>query len=112
MRLMLTGETIVYEPDELVLHDHPDTMHALKREVFGYGSGLTSAAMRILVRGPRRRRLIASLFSGIKFAISPRHKKNSRKGSKFPVDLTLREVAGMAYGPIGCFSCTTANFAR
>jgi GT2 family glycosyltransferase len=109
MRLMLAGETIVYEPDALVLHDHPDTMEALKREVFGYGSGLTAAAARTLLRGPDRGRLLRALGSGVGYALNPRSPKNERKGTRYPLGLTLRELAGMAYGPLGLLRSTLAD---
>lgn len=101
MRLMLAGETIVYEPDALVLHDHPDTMDALKREVFGYGSGLTAALSRVAISGPDRCQLAGSFRSGFSYALRPDSPKNSRKGADFPFYLSMFELIGMAYGPIG-----------
>ncbi|MGK2878245.1 MAG: glycosyltransferase family 2 protein [Solirubrobacterales bacterium] len=101
MRLMLAGEAIVYEPDAPVLHDHPDTFDSLKAGVFGRGSGLTAAVTRTLVRGPHRARLLRALGAGTRFALHPESPKHERKGSRYPLGLTLRELAGMAYGPIG-----------
>lgn len=101
VRLMLDDRVIVYDPEVRVLHDHPESMNALKREVFGYGSGLTAATTRTLLKGPQRLRLIASLFAGLRFALDPKSSKNLRKGDGFPVGLTLRELLGMFYGPLG-----------
>jgi hypothetical protein len=51
--------------------------------------------------GRTRRELLRRLPAGLAYALGPRSPKNARKPLGYPRRLTLFELAGMAYGPIG-----------
>ena len=48
------GHRLVYEPAALVRHDHQSTEEGLRRQVFGYGAGLTAYLTRTVIERPTR----------------------------------------------------------
>jgi GT2 family glycosyltransferase len=100
IRLMLCGHELVYEPASAVLHEHPSSQAQLRNMVYNYGVGTTSVIAKQFFIGTHRRRLLRALPAGLVLALSPRSEKNQRKGETFPVSYTLRELAGMAGGPL------------
>jgi GT2 family glycosyltransferase len=100
IRLFLDDRQLVYQPAAMVWHEHPATDAMLERQVFCYGAGLISAITKQILHGNHRSRLLRSIPGGFMLAVSPTSDKNARKGRAFPRYLSLRELAGMAYGPI------------
>jgi GT2 family glycosyltransferase len=47
-RALATGATVVYEPQALVYHDHPETMRALRRTLIRYALGAGARAAKTL----------------------------------------------------------------
>ncbi|MFY9487540.1 MAG: glycosyltransferase [Solirubrobacterales bacterium] len=101
IRVLISGLELVYEPSAMIWHEHPDTIEHIEREVQHYGSGLSAAIVKQLVCGPRRRRLLRGFAAGVRYGLSPGSPKNARKGDRYPLRLTIAELIGVAYGPIG-----------
>ena len=100
IRLILSGQTLVYEPRAIVRHPHLDTARLLNRKVFGYGVGLGALIAKHLTSGSDRVRLIRLIPAGLQYLLSRGSRKNAMKGRDFPRRLELIEWAGMALGPI------------
>jgi glycosyltransferase involved in cell wall biosynthesis len=95
------GHAVVYEPAAVSYHPHAREYAALKRQMYGYGAGLTAYLTRCLLNKPSRIFEIAMRApQGIAFALSPSSKKNACKQTGYPKELTRAELRGMAYGPI------------
>jgi GT2 family glycosyltransferase len=47
-RALSAGATVVYEPQALVYHDHPETVRALRRTLIRYGLGAGAQAAKVL----------------------------------------------------------------
>jgi len=101
LRTIITGHTIVYEPRALVHHAHRVDYAALCRQIYGYGSGLVAVWLKTLTTNPTLTLDFArKAVPGLRFAISTKSSKNSRKRADYPSELTKLELRGMLYGPI------------
>ncbi len=100
IRLILRGQTLVFEPGAIVRHRHLDAMNQLYRKVFSYGVGLGALITKHLTSAPNRRGLIRLIPTGIRYLLSPQSRKNAAKATDFPRQLDLVEWIGMALGPI------------
>lgn len=99
-RVVLAGHHLVYSPDPIVFHDHHREMPALRRQIFGYGIGLTAYLTKQLCTSPRARREIPpKALRGARYALSGDSTKNAGKGGDYPRSLTVLELLGMALGP-------------
>ena len=99
--VLLCGYGLIYEPAAVVRHSHPRDYEALRRQVYGYGVGLTAYLTKTLIDRPRltgqiARRLPRALAHGL----SARSSRNSRRPADYPSELTRRERLGMIAGPI------------
>ena len=100
IRLILSGQTLVYEPRAIVRHRHLDTIRLLHRKVFSYGIGLGALTAKHLTSGPNRSRPIRLIPAGIRYLVSRESRKNATKGPDFPRRLDVIEWIGLALGPI------------
>lgn len=100
-RIIVGGEALVYEPAAIVRHAHYRDYAALRRQIYGYGVGLTAFLTNAMVKHPR---LLADLMGklplGIVYALSPSSGKNQKKGRDYPEELTALERKGLLYGPL------------
>ncbi len=100
-RIIVGGEALVYEPAAIVRHAHYRDYAALRRQIYGYGVGLTAFLTNAMVEHPR---LLADLMGklplGIVYALSPSSGKNQKKGRDYPEELTALERKGLLYGPL------------
>lgn len=100
-RIITEGYTLVYEPTAIVRHTHYRDFAALRRQIYGYGVGLTAFATKALADQPG---LLLSLLRrtprGLHYALSPASGKNLKKGRDYPPELTTLERKGMIYGPL------------
>ncbi len=98
--IVTSGRRVVYAPTAIVYHSHYREYAHLRKQLYGYGIGLTAFLTRVIVDRPSRvfdfLRLIPM---GLYFALSPRSRKNARKQAGYPRDLTLGELFGMIRGP-------------
>ncbi len=100
IRVLWSGRKLAYEPGALIFHHHRDTYAALRRQVYGYGVGLSACLISCLSRNPRALADVASRVPvGLKYLLSPSSGKNRRRSADYPRSLALAEAAGIAYGP-------------
>jgi GT2 family glycosyltransferase len=101
IRLLWGGWQLVYQPTALVWHHHRDTYDGLRRQVYGYGVGLSACMLSCLSRRPEMiPDFLARVPPGIRYLVSPSSPKNRRRTISYPRHLAFVEMAGMAYGPI------------
>jgi len=101
IRVLLSGDTLVYEPRAVVRHPHPDTMRLLHQQAFNYGAGLGALVAKHLTIGPNRTGMIRRIPAGLGYLFGRGSRKNSSKQPDFPRRLELLEVLGLVAGAIG-----------
>ena len=105
VRVLFHGRAIAYEPSAIVWHHHRSDLVGLRRQIFGYGTGLSAFLTKHLLDTGTRQDLLRRIPQGIAKAVTvPRGKSDSQTadalaavGSKRA--LIVREFAGMAMGP-------------
>ncbi|GAA2005845.1 glycosyltransferase [Nakamurella flavida] len=127
LRILQGGYTLAYEPAALVWHRHRSDMAGLRKQIFGYGSGLTAYVTKLLLDSRSRRALLRQVGPGLAQAVRVTRSSKRVQGSApaeepvatahdLPADgqvqalppapplptttLRLRELAGMAMGPV------------
>lgn len=100
VRIILSGQTIAYEPCAIVWHRHPDTPERLRSQAFNYGVGLGAMLGKHLLVGPARLRLLALIPAGLRYLLHKESRKNAAKSADFPATLSARERLGMLFGPV------------
>ena len=101
LKVLFAGRAIAYEPSALAWHRHPREYAALRRTMFHYGAGLSSLMVKWATSSTANATAIASrLPAAARLALQPGSRKNARKQPGYPVELTLRELAGMLSGPL------------
>jgi glycosyltransferase involved in cell wall biosynthesis len=100
LSVILKGGVVVYEPAALVHHFHRADYVSLKRQVRGYGVGMSAVLVKHLLRGPGPAvAILRKVPRGIVRLLNPNAPKNARKGSDFPRELTMQERRGITAGP-------------
>lgn len=98
-RTVLCGYPLVYQPRAVVWHSHRRDYVGLRKQVYSYGSGLTSYLMKTLLRNPQLWfDFCCRVPAGLRFAVSPTSDKNARKSTSYPPDLTRTEIRGAVHG--------------
>ncbi|MBN1426977.1 MAG: glycosyltransferase [Anaerolineae bacterium] len=98
--VILAGYRLIYEPAAIVWHQHRREYEALRRQVFGYGVGLSAYLTRACVRHPRHAiNMLIKLPQGIRHMVSPNSTKNVGKPTDFPRELNRLERLGLLCGP-------------
>ena len=100
VRVLNRGQGVVYEPRAIVWHEHPSGMTRLRRQVYNYGVGLGAMLGKQLIAGPRRRRLLAAVPTGVRYLRDSKSRKNLGKPANYPRHLTWLERLGMLVGPL------------
>jgi O-antigen biosynthesis protein len=98
MRIILSGNRIVYEPAAIVSHYHRTDLAELSKQMRSYGTGNTAALAAIMFRVPRaRRELPLRILHGVLriFTLSDRVKDNPT----LPQGLISKEIRGLLIGP-------------
>jgi cellulose synthase/poly-beta-1,6-N-acetylglucosamine synthase-like glycosyltransferase len=98
MRIILSGNRIVYEPAAIVAHFHRTGLAELTRQMRSYGTGNTAALAALALRCPRARRELPSrMIHGMLrvSALNDRVKGNPT----LPRGLMRKEVGGLLIGP-------------
>lgn len=95
-RILLAGHALVYEPAAVVWHHHRVAPDDLKRQLHGYGLGLSAYITKLLTSratiGPVLRRVPA----GVKIFVTARKEDHA---DDVPVELGLTETYGFLAGP-------------
>lgn len=99
VRLLLAGETIVYEPGFIAWHPHPDSMERLSKEVFAYGVGLGAMLSKHLLGGPQRRWLLRNAPGGVRYLFNRGSRKHASKGRGYSHGLDHLELVGLVVSP-------------
>jgi O-antigen biosynthesis protein len=98
--VLLRGYRLVYEPMAVVRHTHLRDPAALRRQVYGYGVGLTAYLTKCFIDRPA---LLAPAARHLPRAaahvLSPESAKNVRRPDDYPSQLARLELLGMLAGP-------------
>jgi len=98
---IISGYQLVYQPSALVLHQHRRSYESLKKQMYGYGTGLTAFLVRCVLEDPKRiMDILSRVPIGLNYTFAPGSPKNSLKSSDYPRELEWIERKGMLYGPI------------
>lgn len=104
VRVLLADRAIAYEPAAIVWHHHRSDLVGLRRQIFGYGTGLSAFLTKHLMDADTRPDLLRRIPQGIAKAVTvPRGRSEDATvtapavGSKRA--LIAREFVGMAMGP-------------
>jgi GT2 family glycosyltransferase len=100
LEVLLHGYRLVYEPQAVVHHRHARNFPALRRQVYGYGVGLTAYLTKCLLDRPRLAIPVArQLPRALAHALGARSAKNARRPADYPRVLVRLERLGMLAGP-------------
>ncbi|PWW21801.1 GT2 family glycosyltransferase [Geodermatophilus normandii] len=66
VRVLRAGSSIAYEPSALVWHHHRADLAGLRRQMYGYGSGLTAFATKCLLDPGTRRDVLRRVPAGLR----------------------------------------------
>lgn len=103
-RVILAGGTIVYEPTMVVRHHHRDTLRDLRRQMFGFGTGMAASLARCALDDRRYARdIVASLPAGLSTLLTSRRRADAVPGNgartpHLPSHLVAVELLGYAVG--------------
>lgn len=104
LELASLGSTIGFEPRAVVRHHHRRQEADFRRQVFGYGAGLTAMYTRFVLRHPRQLpSMLALVGVGVSQLKASRTMRAPTEKPSFPPSLRLVELAGLLYGPIAYF---------
>jgi GT2 family glycosyltransferase len=94
------GHRLVYQPSAVVRHRHAEDVLALKRQVYGYGVGLTAYLTKCLLDRPwLLLSAVRRLPAAVRYVTAPDSSKNARLPRGYPPRLTRLERIGMLTGP-------------
>ena len=97
VRALRHGLSLAYVPASVVWHVHPKDLEQVRRQVFGYGAGLTAYLTAVMAQ-PRRWELVRSVSRGVRYAVADRR---PALDSPPPVGGLLgQELLGFAWGPL------------
>lgn len=100
VRALIGGQTIIYEPRAVVRHYHRETYADLRKQMVGYGSGLSAFLFRELLFAPHvRAQLLKAVPRGVKFMFDPYSGKNVTRTREYPEELVKVERVGFIKGP-------------
>ena len=109
VRILLEGRAIAYEPGAIVWHHHRSDLAGLRRQIFGYGTGLSAFITKHLLDPDTRPDLLRRIPPGIAKAVIVPLGRPARTGRDAGTrtssgvgsrsSLIAREFAGMAMGP-------------
>ena len=98
--LLLEGGTIVYQPTAIVRHYYRRDYAELRRQLQGYGRGLTSFYMSMFVRRPSCLAEMLRLSHQVTLdQFSRRDRRFSGRSEDFPRDLLRANLIGRLQGP-------------
>jgi GT2 family glycosyltransferase len=97
VRVLLAGRRLVYEPSAIVWHVHRAGDDALRRQLFGYGLGLTAFLTKYVIARGTRRDIMRRLPAGARRI--PRLWSAEEIAGPAPRSLVLAEALGMLAGP-------------
>ncbi len=100
IRLIRSGQVVVFEPGALVQHHHRADAAALRAQIRSYGSGLSAMVTKQLVTDISEGfDIVRRVGPGLSHFLRPSSEKNNRKSPDYPFRLTLVEWMGFLLGP-------------
>lgn len=100
LSILLGGGILVYEPGAIVGHTHRADFTSLRKQLYGYGTGMSAVVAKHLLADPRSAiRVLRRLPAGLRRLLDPTSEKNAGKRADFPRELTRVELMGYARGP-------------
>lgn len=101
LRVILEGYSLLYEPAAIVRHPPYREYAQLRRQIQGYGTGLTACLFKNVVTKPGLLPdFLGKLPRGLLFALSSRSPHHAGKRADYPKELTWLEIKGLLYGPL------------
>jgi len=101
MRILYRGGTIVYQPSAVTRHYHRPDLDGLRRQLVGYGTGLTAAYTSLVRRHPRTLLPLAGLVpTALRDLTSAGSLRVAGLGADFPRELLAANRRGMLAGPL------------
>lgn len=101
VRILRSGLAISYEPSALVWHAHRVDDQALRRQMYGYGVGLSAYLFKYLVSSRTRWDLLRRVPAGIWHGLGlHRRSRVAAQSAGAPTDLALAELRGLVSGPV------------
>jgi O-antigen biosynthesis protein len=98
--IVARGWRVVYAPTAMIYHPHFREYERLRNLLYGYGMGLTAYLTKTIVDRPLRLLdFVRAVPYGLYFALSPGSRKNAKKQTGYPAELTRIELRGMLRGP-------------
>ncbi|MCM1975019.1 MULTISPECIES: glycosyltransferase family 2 protein [unclassified Streptomyces] len=101
-QVLVNGGTLAYQPDAIIWHSQRRSLEALSTQIFSYGAGFTAYLTAALVHEPRMLPvLLRKLPGGLRYMAARADRLTNDDGAGWSRRLTLLEVQGMLYGPLG-----------
>jgi glycosyltransferase involved in cell wall biosynthesis len=98
--LLLDGRCLAYRPSALVWHYHRRTYESLRRQMYGYGVGLTAFYAAVVARHPLHAfRLLALAPRAIREVLGSSGIRAGDLGESFPAELLAANRSGLIRGP-------------
>ncbi len=95
-RVLLAGHALVYEPAAVVWHHHRVAPEDLKRQLYGYGLGLSAYITKLLTDRATLGLVLRRVPVGVKIFTSARKEDLDEE---LPVELGITETLGLLAGP-------------
>ena len=100
-RMLMHGYKVVHEPASLLYHLHRREYHALRRQLYNYGVGLTAYLTKNVLDYPQ---LLLDLCTKVPYdLLIAKIDQKQPKSLSYPKELRSLQVKGMLYGPIAYF---------
>lgn len=100
-RLLVAGATLAYQPDAIVWHRHRRGGRALADQAFGYGAGFGAFLAAAVANEPAMLPALARRLPGGLHNAATRRRAGADPDGDWSARLTLLELRGMLYGPLG-----------
>ena len=99
-QVLRAGGTSLYRPTALTRHHHRRSVAALRRQMYGYGSGLTAFYTSLVLDRPATAAPLARLSGrALREVLSADSDRHATLGPRFPPDLLAANRRGLLAGP-------------
>lgn len=101
MEVLRRGGTVVYQPTAVVRHFHRPDIDGLRRQLVGYGVGLSAAYTSLVLHHPSViPRLLGLVPTAVRDLFGPHSERTATIGDDFPGELLRANLRGMLRGPV------------
>ncbi|BCL24336.1 glycosyltransferase [Streptomyces tuirus] len=101
-QVLARGGTLVHQPDAIVWHSQRRSWQALRAQMFAYGAGFGAFLTAAVIHEPHMLpALLRRLPGGIRYTAAKAHRLNGDEDAGWSRTLTLVELQGLLYGPLG-----------